>query len=131
MSDQQMALMALLGGGAAAGGLALTRQGVEPPSVWYRLTWPRELDSDNVIAFLRHLAGDHRRHVLALEVVASKGRLSYRLGIAKRHSEAILAALSSYLPGAAAELIEHDIVTRSAGRLAGHRQFTASRSSNL
>jgi hypothetical protein len=110
MSDQQLALMALLGGGAAAGGLALTRQSVEPPSEWYRLTWPRELDSDNVIAFLRHLAGDHRRHVLALEVVASKGHLSYRLGIAKRHSEAILAALSSYLPGAAAELIEYETV---------------------
>jgi len=110
MSDEQLALIALLGAGAAAGGLALTRRRFEPPTDWYRLTWPREVDSDNVAAFFRHLAGDRRSHVLALEVVASKGHLSYRLGIAKRHSEAVLAAVSSYLPGVAAKLIEHDIV---------------------
>jgi Helicase HerA, central domain len=110
MSDEQLALIALLGAGAAASGLALTRRSVEPPSAWYRLTWPRDVDGDNVVAFFRHLAGDRRRHVVALEVVASEGRLSYRLGIAKPHSEAVLAALSSYLPGVAAKLIEHDIV---------------------
>jgi len=110
MSDEQLAIIALLGAGAAAGGLALTRRRFEPPTDWYRLTWPREVDSDNVAAFFRHLAGDRRSHVLALEVVASKGHLSYRLGIAKRHSEAVLAAVSSYLPGVAAKLIEHDIV---------------------
>jgi hypothetical protein len=110
MSDEQLALIALLGAGAAAGGLALTRQRFEPPTEWYRLTWPREVDGDNVVAFFRHLAGDRRSHVLALEVVASKGHLSYRLGMAKRHSEAVLAAVSSYLPGVAAKLIEHDIV---------------------
>ena len=110
MSDQQLALVALLGAGAAAGGLALTHDHVEPPSMWYRLSWPREMESDNVVALFRHLAGDRRRYVLALEVVASKGRLSYRVGIAKRHSQAVLAALSSYLPGAAAELIKDDTV---------------------
>ena len=110
MSDEQLALIALLGAGAAAGGLALTRGSIEPPSVWYRLSWPREVEGENVVAFFRHLAGDRRRHVLALEIVASRGRLSYRLGIAKRHSEEVLAVLSSYLPGVAAKLIEQDIV---------------------
>ena len=110
MSDEQLALIALLGAGAAAGGLALTRRRFEPPTAWYHLTWPRQVEGDNVAAFFRHLAGDRRSHVLALEIVASKGHLSYRLGIAKRHSEAVLASLSSYLPGVAAKLIEHDIV---------------------
>jgi hypothetical protein len=110
MSEDQLALIALLGAGAAAGGLALTGRSIEPPSIWYRLMWPREVDSSDVIAFFRHLAGDRRRHVLALEVVASGGRLSYRLGVARRHSEGILSALASHLPGVAAEVIEHDIV---------------------
>ena len=48
MSDEQLAIIALLGAGAAAGGLALTRRRFEPPTDWYRLTWPREVDSDNV-----------------------------------------------------------------------------------
>jgi hypothetical protein len=110
MSDEQLALIALLGAGAAAGGLALARRRFEPPTDWYHLTWPREVDGDSVVAFFRHLAGDRRSHVLALEVVASKGRLSYRLGIAGPHSQAVLAAVSSYLPGVAAKLIEQDVV---------------------
>lgn len=112
MSDHELALLALLGASAAAtGGLVLSGRGpVERPSVWYRLLWPRDVDAGGVTAFLRQLAGDRRRHVLALEVVASGGRLSYRMGIAKRHSEAVLAALGAHLPGVAAEIIEHDIV---------------------
>ena len=112
MSDHELALLALLGASAAAtGGLVLSGRGqIERPSVWYRLLWPREIESDGVTALLRQLAGDRRRHVLALEVVASGGRLSYRIGIAKRHSEAVLAALGAHLPGVAAEIIEHDIV---------------------
>ena len=110
MSEEQLALIALLGAGVAAGGLALQHPSVEPPSMWYRLTWPREVESDAVTAFFRQLAGDRRRHVLALEVVASGGRLSFRLGVAGRHSEAVLAALSSSLPGVATEVIEHDVV---------------------
>ena len=51
MSDEQLILIALLGAGAAAGSLALTRRDIELPSVWYRLTWPREVDGDGVVAF--------------------------------------------------------------------------------
>jgi hypothetical protein len=112
VSDQSLALVAILGAGAAGAGgvLAASGRGVERPDVWYRLLWPREVESDAVVAFFRHLAGDRRRHVLALEVVASGGRLSYRIGIAERQSEPVFAALASYLPGVGAEIIEHDIV---------------------
>ena len=109
MSEEQLAILALLGAGAAAGGLVLTNRSVEPPSVWYRLLWPRDMNEKDVVAFFRQLAGDHRRHVLALEIVASGGRLSYRLGVAKRHSEGVVSALASHLPGVATELIDHDI----------------------
>ena len=112
MSDQNLAFMAILGAGAAGAGgvLVASGRGIERPDVWYRLLWPREVESEAVVAFFRHLAGDRRRHVLALEVVASGGRLSYRIGIAKRHCRAVLDAIGSYLPGVAAEVIEHDIV---------------------
>jgi len=110
VSEERLALIALLGAGAVAASLALPRPSVEAPSLWYRLSWPRQVESAAVTALFRQLAGDRRRHVLALEVVAAEGRLSYRLGIASRHSAAVLAALSSSLPGVAAELIDHDIV---------------------
>jgi hypothetical protein len=114
VSDEQLTLIALLGAGAAAGGYALLSHRlsdqIEPPSRWYRLTWPRDLEPDAVVAFFRNVAGDRRRHVIALETVGSDGHLSYRLGVAERHAESILASLRSYLPGVAGELIEHDIV---------------------
>ncbi len=112
MNEQELVTLALLGAGAAAaGGLALGRRGpVEPPEVWLRLLWPRVVDAGGGTAFLRQLAGDHRRHVVALEVVATGGRLSYRIGVAKRHKDTVLAALSAHLPGVACEVVEHDIV---------------------
>ena len=110
MSDEQLALMMLLSAGAAAGGLALTQRRLEQPSQWYRLSWPKEIEAERVIALFRHLAADRRDHVLAFEVVAAEGRLSYRLGVAKRHAKGVCAAIDSYLPGAATELIEHDLV---------------------
>ena len=110
MSNEQLAIIALLGAGASAGGLALVPRGVEAPDVWYQLTWPRCVDSDGVVDFFRYLASDRRRHVVALEVVATNGGLSYRLGIAERHGDSVLAALRSYLPGVAAALIDYDVM---------------------
>ena len=111
MSDQSLTLVAILGAAATGGILALSGRGAEGPSVWYRLTWPREVDSDAVTAFFRHLSGDHRRHVLALEVTSVDGRLSFRIGCAKRHRKEVLAALASFLPGVAAEIIEDEVTT--------------------
>ncbi len=119
MSEEQLAILALLGAGAAAGGLVLTNRSIESPSVWYRLMWPRDVHDKDVVAFFRQLAGDHRRHGVALEIVASGGRLSYRLGVAKRHGEGIVSALASHLPGLAAEVIDHDVVHAHFSRLAG------------
>lgn len=112
MTSQDLTVMALLGAGAIAGGglLALSGRGVERPEVWYRLSWPRGLATDNVTGFLRHLAGDHRRHAVALEIAAIDGQLSYRIGVAKRHSEDVLAALSSFLPGVATEVIDEETI---------------------
>ncbi|MCL4554361.1 MAG: hypothetical protein M1565_04400, partial [Actinobacteria bacterium] len=114
MSDEQLAVLAFLSAGATAGGFVLLdhrlHQRVEPPTRWYGLTWPRDLEPENVVAFFRSLAGDRRRHVVALEAVGQDGKLSYRLGIAERHTEAMLATLHSHLPGVAAELIEYDLI---------------------
>jgi hypothetical protein len=112
MNEQELLAMALLGAGAAAArGLALGRRSpVEPPEVWLRLLWPRAVDAGGVAAFLRQLAGDRRRHIVAIEVVAGGERLSYRIGLAERHQKAVLAALAAHLPGVASEVIEHDLV---------------------
>ncbi|MHB9149804.1 MAG: type IV secretory system conjugative DNA transfer family protein [Thermoleophilia bacterium] len=114
MSDEQLATIAFLSAGAAVGGYYLASrslsQSAEPPARWYALTWPRTLNPESVVAFFRTLAGDRRRHVVALEAVGKDGELTYRLGLAEHHAEAILSTLHSYLPGVAAELIEYDTV---------------------
>ena len=106
MSDQELALIGLLGAGAAATGLALMAGGHEPASLWYKPEWPREIEPENVVALLRNLASDRRRHVIGLETVVSEGRLSYRLGLGQNYSKTVLAQLQSYLPGVSAELID-------------------------
>ncbi len=111
MSEQELALFGLLGAGAAATGLALLAGGAEPPSLWYKLEWPREIEPENVVAFLRNLASDRRRHVIGLETVVYEGRLTYRMGLAKDYSKTVLAQLQSYLPGVSAELIDHQVTT--------------------
>ena len=109
MNEEPLTLMALIGaGGVVAGGLALSGRGVARPSLWYEQSWPRKVAPEAVAGFFRQLAGDQRRHVVACELVAQQGQLCYRLGLAEQHSEAIIAALSSHIPGASASLIEHD-----------------------
>ncbi|MCE5254321.1 MAG: type IV secretion system DNA-binding domain-containing protein [Actinomycetia bacterium] len=111
MSEQELALIGLLGAGAAATGLALMAGGAQPPSLWYKLDWPREIEAEDVVAFLRNLASDRRRHVIGLETVVAEGRLTYRLGLAKDYAATVLAQLQSYLPGVSAELIDHQATT--------------------
>jgi Type IV secretion-system coupling protein DNA-binding domain len=109
MNDEQWILLALLGTGAAASGLAATRVRVERPTEWRDITWPRDVGEDGVVTFFRQLAGDRRRHVVALEIVARSGHLTYRLGLAERHAESIVSALTSHVPGAATSIIDHDV----------------------
>lgn len=129
MSEQELALIGLLGAGAAATGLALLAGGAQPPSLWYKLEWPREIEPENVIAFLRNLASDRRRHVIGLETVVSEGRLTYRMGLAKDYAKTVLAQLQSYLPGVSAELIDDQVTTcpNNAWQLGKHRLTGRSR----
>lgn len=63
------------------------------------------------MAFLRHLAADRRRHVVALEIVAAKGRFTYRLGVAKRHREAVVSGLVANVPGVVVRIIDHNVIS--------------------
>ena len=109
MNDEQWILLALLSTGAAASGLAATRVRVERPTEWRDITWPRDVGEAGVVTFFRQIAGDRRRHVVALEIVARSGHLTYRLGLAERHAESIVAALTAHVPGAATSIIDHDV----------------------
>ena len=108
MNDEQWILLALLGTGAAASGFAASRIRVEAPTEWHNITWPRDVDEHGVAAFFRQLAGDRRRHAVALEIVARGGRLTYRLGLAERHAEHIASTLSSHVAGAVTAVIDND-----------------------
>ncbi len=111
MSNGHIAAVAFASAGLAMSGLLVRSRQIEEPSQWFSLTWPRSVDQHDVEAFFRHLAGDRRRHVVALEAVGHAGRVSYRLGIAERLAPSVLASLRSYVPGIDAELIDNDVVT--------------------
>lgn len=111
MNEQELALIGLLGAGATATGFALLGTGAQPPSLWYEIGWPREIEPESVVAFLRNLASDRRRHVIGLETVVSAGHLTYRLGLAKDYDQTVLTQLQSYLPGVSTKLIEHQVTT--------------------
>ncbi len=108
MSDLGLLAVALGAAGGAALWLATTRTTMQRPTLWYELRWPRELQVESVVAFLRTLAADHRRHVIALEVVVGDGRLQHRLGLADRHAGQVLAALRAQASGLTASIIEQD-----------------------
>lgn len=109
--DPIVTAIAFASAGLAMSSLLVRSRHIEEPSQWFSLTWPRSVDKDHVEAFLRHLAGDRRRHVVALEAVGHSGHVSYRLGVAERLAPSVLAALRSYIPGLNAEIIESDVVT--------------------
>jgi hypothetical protein len=124
VSDEPLAVIAFVSAALAVSGLALRDRHTESPSLWYQLTWPRQLDGEDAVAFFRHLAADRRRHVVALEAVACNGTLSYRLGLAESQADSVLASLRSYLPGVAVDLIEHDRASSNRG-LAGNDETRA------
>ena len=111
MSNDHLAALAFASAGLAMSSLLVRSRQIEEPSQWFSLTWPRSVEQQQVEAFFRHLAGDRRRHVVALEAVGHAGHVSYRLGIAERLAPSVLASLRSYVSGVDAELIDNDVVT--------------------
>jgi hypothetical protein len=75
------------------------------PELWYEVHWPRVVDETGITAFFRSLTGDRSTSVVALEIVATNGALSYRLGLTQRMASAATAALPSFVPGTMTTLI--------------------------
>lgn len=111
MSDERI-ISVLLASSVVAGvgALVTMKEPTDLPGVWYEVAWPREVDEGGVIAFLRSVAGDRRRHVVVFEAVGRGGSVSYRLGLSERLATNTLAALRSFVPGVVTKLIEHDVV---------------------
>jgi hypothetical protein len=60
--------------------LALLRP--QPDFVWREIHWPSELPTEAAAGLLRQLATDRFVRLLALEIEASGGEMTYRLGVA-------------------------------------------------
>lgn len=54
----------------------------QPDLVWREIHWPSELPTDASAGLLRQLATDRFVRLLALEIEASGGQMTYRLGVA-------------------------------------------------
>lgn len=111
MSDERLLTLLLATSGIGIGASAvLMRSPTELPDTWYQVVWPRDVDAEGVVAFLRSVAGDRRRHVVVFEVVGNGGVVSYRIGLSSRLATNTLAALRSFVPGVVTKLIESDAI---------------------
>lgn len=98
--------------GVATAGLAITGASLmnkdHLPDRWYDLVWPRDVPHDDALGLLRTLASDRRRYVIALEAIATGGKVRYRIGLNERHVHDVMAAFRSFIPGVHLKLIELD-----------------------
>lgn len=110
MNDERLLATVLAAATAAAGGALLMRSKPAIPERWMEIHWPREVDDEAAVQFLRTLAGDRSPAVVVFEVVAQGGRISYRVGLPARHVESLPAQLRSFIPGATLTLIDHSTI---------------------
>lgn len=98
-----MAVAGLLAGAAVlAGGAHLLIAPSPNAMAWVSLRFPRDLDEESVLGFLRALAGDRRKHLVVFEVAALGGRTRFRLGAAEIVLESLVERLHSFAPGVVA-----------------------------
>ncbi len=105
----------LLEASAALGSAALLGVGLLPflhqepaPDAWFEIMWPRDVDEDHVIALLRHLSALRRPPVVVLELVANRGQVSHRIGIANADSERMRHLFATHLPDVLLEPVERE-----------------------
>ena len=110
MNDERLLAAVLAATAAAAGGALLMRSKPALPERWMEIHWPREVDDEATVQFLRTLAGDRSPAVVVFEVVAQGGKISYRVGLPARHVESLPAQLRSFIPGATLTLIDHSTI---------------------
>ena len=98
-----MAVAGLAAGLAVlAGGAHLLVAPSPDAMAWVSLRFPRDLDEESVLGFLRTLAGDRRKHLVVFEVAAEKGRIRFRLGAAGIVLDSMVERLHSFAPGVVA-----------------------------
>jgi len=110
VSDERFLALVVAAAGLSTGGALLMRNQAQSPDVWYEIHWPSSVDESGVASFFRSLAGDRSTSVVAIEIVASNGRLSYRLGLTRRMAETATVALRSFVPGTTVTLIQDSVV---------------------
>ena len=80
MSDERLLTLLLASSIGLGASVIFMKEPTELPDTWYQVAWPRDVEVDGIVAFLRSVAGDRRRHVVVFEVVGSSGAVSYRIG---------------------------------------------------
>lgn len=116
-----MSMMAvgLVGGLALLAGGAHLVVGSSPDELaWASLRFPRDLNEESVLGFLRALAGDRRRHIVVFEVAAEDGRTVFRLGATGAVLSSLVERLHTFAPGVVATSTFRDVTGfPEAGRL--------------
>ena len=80
-----------------------------PDRCWLRLTWPREVTTEQVGAALRALNGlstPRRRDAIVLQVVAEAGAIEHHIGLPAAKEQALVHQLRQALPGVGTEVLD-------------------------
>jgi hypothetical protein len=89
---------------------------------WRQLHWHRPLDTDRVIGCLRQWGADQRSPLIALEIRASRGGLTYHLGAPAPAADRVLAPLADLLTSTADDVSRPVVTTvRSVRTTTRHR----------
>ncbi len=78
------------------------------PLAWLRLRFPRDLDSGDVLSWLRAAASE-RRSLLLIEVDATKTRVTFRLGGPESQIAAVGEQLRAFCPTLITERVRRDL----------------------
>jgi RecA/RadA recombinase len=71
---------------------------------WYRLRWPREVESEQIAQVFRLLATVAGQPVV-MEAVGSPGNVEHRLALPSAHAESVVDQLRAAIPGLAVEAV--------------------------
>ena len=89
-----------------------------PAWVWQQVWWPQPLDPDLALELLERIVADRHLGVVAFEVHAMKGRVSYMIGSLAGSSRTLRELTTSMIPGSRMSELEH------APRCTGQNRFS-------
>src|SRR5689334_21979632 len=82
--------------------------GVPVPRLWYRLSWPREVEEAGVAGWFDQLAALHGRGSVVLEARATTSGVEHRLAVPATRARVVVNAARAAMPGLRLDPLDAD-----------------------